>query len=165
MNTEKKLPITLSGAFFYCSLHLFGTHFAEFFLDMRCRSGRVRRLHNSGDDRNACDRTFRQHIHVVRIQSADRDDGIGTARQTSFSTETGVTLVVTCVVVGKIAPRTEVVSAVLIGRLCRLDRFCRRADDLVRAEQFSADRDRADRSLRRERLRHRTQSQRLHGRQ
>ena len=34
------------------------------------------------------------------------------------------------------------VSTILIGRLCRLDRFCRRADDLVRAEQFSADRDR-----------------------
>ena len=37
---------------------------------------------------------------------------------------------------------TEVVSTILIGRLCRLDRFCRRADDLVRVEQFSADRDR-----------------------
>ena len=109
---------------------------------MRCRGGRVRRLHYSGDNRNACDRTFRQHIHVVRIQAADRDDRdrhsaadivqYGNRRYLGGDMRGG----------REDRARTEVVSTILIGRLCRLDRFCRRADDLVRAEQFSADRDR-----------------------
>ena len=102
VQTEKAPRLRLGA--FYCSLHLFCTHFIEFSLDMRCRGGRsaafitaetTATLATGLSDSTSMLSAFRPPIATT---------GIGTARQTSFSTETGATLVVTCVVVGKIAP-------------------------------------------------------------
>lgn len=60
--TEKGSGAICTEAF----LWLF-SHRKKFSLDVRCGGARVIRLHHSGDNGNARDRTVRQHIHIIRV--------------------------------------------------------------------------------------------------
>ena len=104
MNTEKKLPITLSGAFFIAVCIYSVRILLNFFLICAAAAAGSAAFITAETTATPAIGLSDSTSMLSAFSPPIATTGIGTARQTSFSTETGVTLVVTCVVVGKIAP-------------------------------------------------------------